>query len=127
MEQLITIREFKMWLAGVEEMQPANWVPDDRQWAIIRNKLDTIQDGNNTHVTKDTQQLSSVNIIQQTQTEPVSREYTGPIVHAQPGLAMVTPAPPPNAALFANADNPTSAVKTPNVDTSTSAYSSAFE
>ena len=37
---LITVKEFKMWLQGVEEMQPDGWSPDQRQWAKIRAKID---------------------------------------------------------------------------------------
>jgi hypothetical protein len=38
----ISIKEFQMWLDGVEEMQEADWTPDARQWKRIRAKIDTI-------------------------------------------------------------------------------------
>lgn len=38
----ITLKEFKMWLQGVEEMQADGWVPDARQWTRIREKIDQI-------------------------------------------------------------------------------------
>jgi hypothetical protein len=121
-DQSITIREFRMWLAGVEEMQPSNWVPDERQWVIIRNKLETVLDTPIVaHVAPHVVHAPVV------PPEPIYREV-GPVVHSTPGLSMVTPvAPAHNAALFANADNPTSPVRTPNVDTSTGGYNSAFE
>lgn len=40
----ITIREFKMWLAGVEEIQPDGWSPDAMQWAKIRERIQMIDD-----------------------------------------------------------------------------------
>jgi hypothetical protein len=40
----ISIKEFKMWLQGVEEMQAEGWVPDARQWERIRAKIDQIED-----------------------------------------------------------------------------------
>lgn len=42
--KLISIKEFKMWLQGVEEMQASGWTPDARQWERIRAKLDLIDD-----------------------------------------------------------------------------------
>lgn len=41
-EQSITISEFKQWLAGVEDMQEAGWVPDATQWAKIRAKVELL-------------------------------------------------------------------------------------
>ena len=40
----ITIKEFRMWLEGVEEMQEEGWVPDAKQWARIRTKINSIED-----------------------------------------------------------------------------------
>ena len=41
----ITIKEFRMWLEGVEEMQDDSWVPDSKQWARIRSKINSVEDG----------------------------------------------------------------------------------
>ena len=41
----LTIKEFKMWLRGVEEMQPDGWSPSQQQWARIREKIDSIEEG----------------------------------------------------------------------------------
>jgi hypothetical protein len=38
----ITVKEFRMWLEGVEEMQADGWVPDARQWQRIRDKINTV-------------------------------------------------------------------------------------
>lgn len=40
----ISVKEFKMWLQGVEEMQASDWTPDANQWARIRAKLDLIEE-----------------------------------------------------------------------------------
>lgn len=42
--ETLTSKEFNLWLQGVEEMQPSNWVPDERQWRIIRAKLQQLID-----------------------------------------------------------------------------------
>ena len=38
----ITLIEFRAWLEGVEELQPASWHPDATQWKLIRSKIDSI-------------------------------------------------------------------------------------
>lgn len=42
MSNTITIKEFKMWLMGVEEMQSPDWTPDHNQWKVIRAKINLI-------------------------------------------------------------------------------------
>lgn len=37
-----TLAEFRAWLAGVEELQPADWAPDATQWALIRDKINHV-------------------------------------------------------------------------------------
>lgn len=41
-DKSISVKEFQMWLQGVEEMQPDDWTPDARQWAKIREKISCI-------------------------------------------------------------------------------------
>jgi hypothetical protein len=43
-QTMLSVKEFKMWLQGVEEMQSEDWVPDARQWQRIRSKIDMIND-----------------------------------------------------------------------------------
>ena len=43
-EGKITVKEFRMWLQGVEEMQDSAWVPNPTQWARIREKINTIEE-----------------------------------------------------------------------------------
>ena len=40
----ITIEEFRAWLSGVEDMQPENWCPTQEQWKKIREKIELIED-----------------------------------------------------------------------------------
>lgn len=37
-----TLREFKAWLSGIEEIQPDDWHPDWDQWRLIRDRMDNI-------------------------------------------------------------------------------------
>lgn len=41
-ETTITLRDFKAWLQGVEDMQEAGWTPNAEQWKRIRHKIDLI-------------------------------------------------------------------------------------
>jgi hypothetical protein len=47
-DKQITIKDFKMWLEGVEEMQDENWTPSPTQWKRIREKIDSITETQNT-------------------------------------------------------------------------------
>lgn len=42
----MSVREFKAWLSGVEEMQPEGWFPDVEQWKKIRDKISTLDETN---------------------------------------------------------------------------------
>ena len=37
-----TLNEFKAWLQGVEELQPAGWAPTADQWKLIRRSIENI-------------------------------------------------------------------------------------
>lgn len=119
MSEGITIKEFKMWLEGVEEMQPEGWTPDERQWKRIREKLETI-------IESVTAPQQSVVLHRNVQEELPVQRYTGPVQLATPGLTPLISAPQPNNALFGNADNPSNPVRTPNLDTSSGTYEPAF-
>lgn len=121
-EKGITIKEFKMWLEGVEEMQPEGWTPDARQWKRIREKLETIEEAVPVAQVQPPAVLYR-NFEQEVHSEP---RYNGPVQLAAPGLSSGISAPPSNNVLFGNADNPTNPVRTPNLDTSTGTYEPAF-
>lgn len=117
----LTIKEFKMWLRGVEEMQPDGWSPSQQQWTRIREKIDSIEEGS---IPPQQQVIYRDPVVQQ----PVYQQPQQ-VVHAQPGLTAqrgAVLAPLPNNSLFGNADSPAIPVKTPNVDTSTGGYEPAF-
>lgn len=39
-----SVKEFKAWLAGTMEFQPANWVPNIEQWKKIQEMIADLQD-----------------------------------------------------------------------------------
>lgn len=117
----ISVREFRMWLQGVEEMQDAGWTPTTQQWAKIREKIDSIRD----MAIPET----PVNI-------QMSPTFVNPNVRA-PGLAtheqVVIPAGPSNLNYTPEPTfiNPLLAgsggqIKTPDIDTSNGGYRSGF-
>ena len=107
----ITIKEFRMWLEGVEDMMPdlENWSPDTNQWKKIREKLNTIEEP-----------IPTLSVQQPTvvykSSESTEQPYQGPVQMAQSGLKNIN-VPTANNALFAG-DNPANPVKTPNIDNS---------
>lgn len=121
-ENTITIKEFKMWLQGVEEMQPEDWTPDSRQWARIRQKINSIVDA-----PPASQQPGVGQVIGYRDPYAQPSVQPGPVQMAPGGLSRPSGiAPAPNNALFGNADSPTVPVKTPNVDSSSGSYEPAF-
>jgi hypothetical protein len=118
----LSVREFRMWLQGVEEMQGDDWSPSPLQWAKIRNKIDNIQD-------LPTPALPPTVFPQHRQIEPAI--FTAP---QQPQQAMVPvmPAGPSSLSIPPQRQmpNPLLAVggnvKTPDIDTSAKGYESGF-
>jgi len=41
-KQKQTLREFRAWLQGVEELQPDGWSPNPTQWKLIRERIDGV-------------------------------------------------------------------------------------
>lgn len=127
----ITVKEFKMWLQGVEEMQDEAWTPDTRQWNKIREKINQIDevDHSSDFMSSSSPRLLSAPVQQLDQ--PVPR-YEGPVQMAAAGLANVAPIQPTyqpaqmSNMLFGNADAPAIPSKTPNIDTSTAPYEPMF-
>lgn len=123
--QQMTLRDFKQWLAGVEEMQGEEWVPSKEQWGKIREKINNITDVG-VHVAPQ---------YPQTPQYPVP-QFHQPVVpiHAVPGSSslegatqqprpFVPPRLPPSMVT-----DPTGHGKavTPNIDTSDGQYTSTF-
>ena len=121
--QKITIKEFRMWLQGVEEMQDAAWVPNPTQWARIREKINSIGEETHQLVQQPLQQVAPP-------VSPPGNDY--PVRMATPGLLSVVPSSPsmpvsgPSHGLFATPETPQMPIRTPNIDTTNGTYQSTF-
>lgn len=40
----MTMTQFRAWLQGITDMQPANWHPNLEQWNTIKQRLDSVID-----------------------------------------------------------------------------------
>ncbi len=126
----LTVKEFKMWLEGVEEMQDADWCPNEVQWKRIREKIRMLDED---AVAPTAAMFTEIPI-------PGGRPMT-----AGPGMMAIpiapsgnpleamninpadfpTPPTPPPGRPFLNDDN--RPAKTPNIDTSGGKkYNSSF-
>jgi hypothetical protein len=121
-DKQLTVSEFLMWLEGVEEMQGDDWFPNDQQWQKIRQKINNIATAHNAPV----QPVVYREAVVQHQDQNIpSREI--PVQRAGGGLSNVQPVAQNMNPLFADAENPNSPVRTPNIDTSKgNGYTPAF-
>lgn len=145
-KKTISVKEFRMWIQGVEEMQDDGWVPDARQWKLIRAKIDqideeqdqrfvpTIRSGPRTPGPDELASIPGANLVfQPMNTAPPSAPGIGAPVPQPSGLYVpVAPPQPPRMATTANglpvsmaSGNPKVPVKTPD-DTSGKPYNSQF-
>jgi hypothetical protein len=132
-DQKITIKEFKMWLEGVIEMQDDGWTPDPKQWTKILEKIHNINEESGT---------SKAN--RGAAREESYYQYHAPIVHSplmdpsiqiddsvpqQPiyagpsRLSHAAPARPVGHNVFGNNMYP---AQTPNIDTASESYTPPF-
>jgi hypothetical protein len=127
----LALNEFRAWLSGVEEMQEPDWTPSPSQWRTIRAKIDEVIDA--------PVQPSRARV----EDEGYDERPRGPIRPAGPSAfsgGQPTMATPPTALSveqsLMSAPNDASAggvksgglkIKTPNIDTSKTAYVAAFE
>ena len=123
---MISLRDFRQWLTGVEDMSGDDWVPDQKQWAIIRAKINDITES--AIVEKQPAPVAS-----QTPSIPV------PLVigEQQPSTdfsAMTIPVPSGRSApisakpnsMMASLDESGMPTVTPDIDTSSGGYNSGF-
>lgn len=114
-EKPISVREFRMWLQGVEEMQEDSWTPSPSQWKRIRAKIDSIADAPAARPAAPPVQ------------PPITYAPTGaptmPATPAGPSSLMVPAAPTQLNPLLAGSGGQ---IKTPDIDTSKSDYQSGF-
>lgn len=101
-----TIEQFKSWIEGIEELQPDGWHPDDKQWKLIRSRIDRIIEPE--AVSSPERRMQDVSSISPYITPPPQVPAgvpAGEIIGGEPdSAALLRPGTP---------DNPS---KTPNVD-----------
>jgi hypothetical protein len=130
-DKKITVKEFKMWLQGVEEMQEEGWTPSPTQWKRIRDKIECLFEaapqptqGGSPIVYRDAPQVEQ-------QTGLVVSPPPANIRSSVPATAPTYTAPPaatytvPPGAPFATGDGKTP-VRPPMIDTSDGNYKSPF-
>lgn len=151
----MSLKEFRAWLQGVEELQPDDWCPDKEQWKKIRQKIDNI-------VEEEPQQVVTQAPAPQPQpmqpngqpggemppmpppAESAPVAATGPPLPAgsgleeaaafapnkQPGPSMDLPSGPGGGMPGAGAPGTSEQgprIRTPDIDTSDGSYGSSFE
>jgi hypothetical protein len=114
----ITVREFRCWLQGVEEMQEDGWTPSATQWAKIREKIDNIADS----PTKPAQQEAPP-VRYATPSGVPPQQPQGPVTLAAPPSLPPPRSAAPNPLLATGGNTP---IKTPDIDTSGKGYESNF-
>lgn len=127
-KDVVTLSEFRAWLSGVEEMQPAGWAPDAAQWKKIRDKIatisDTITDAPSTVVagtnSPSASQPAPAKVVHHPLTPPQSTFIPSGMVPRQPTNLMSGPI------ATGDGSNTSSPVKTPSIDTSDGTYKSTF-
>lgn len=123
-QRTISIREFKMWLQGVEEMQDEGWTPTATQWKRIREKIELINNDGQTPVVTSPVWAAT----------PPARPTDQPRPPAVPaGPSALEGAGQPTLAPRTASGMPTSmaavsgtAVKTADIDTSNGNYKPAY-
>jgi len=120
-----TLKEFKAWLQGVEELQADNWSPNREQWQLIRAKIDGIVE----------EKQIVEKVVQTTQHVQPMVSSNVPVQGVPP---MIPPPPPtggipvaeiemtPAAKALLNPAVNGGKVKTPDVDTSDGNITSPF-
>ena len=151
-EEIVTIHDFKSMLIGMDLVLGDNWVPDEKQWARIRKKLDALIEtaerpggvapsfppyvpGNNPVVNAapvdPNASLTDAELVRSFPSVPGGVPESIPMGEAAPaGPSALTPPPaapplqaPPVAAPVA--DGSGTQVKTPDIDSS-GGYKSSF-
>ena len=115
----LTVKEFLMWLEGVEEMQDAGWCPSATQWKRIRDKIDDID---STVSNSPTFSSGPSGVVP----EPIQH---APVSFAPSVYASSNMMPNPSVDLAGRPFLPETlgqAAKTPSIDTSNGKYGSPF-
>lgn len=128
----VSLKEFRAWLAGVEEMQPPGWVPSAEQWETIRHKIGLIEEA-------PTQNFNSARPQEFKQAAPPAFSQhaapawpVAPAVQAQPPQMEIPPdvlakIQALNSGIPPEMQGPDGRIKTPDIDTSGGTFKSPFE
>jgi len=135
-KQKQTLREFKAWLQGVEELQPDNWCPNRDQWILIREKIDSIIEEKPVEKIVEKQTVGNSGLSQMPQYPQMTQmpQMTQPVV---PGIMPAPPVPggvPMSAPVEMSSQakkllNPAAnggKIKTPDIDTTNGTFESSF-
>lgn len=120
----MSLRDFKQWLAGVEEMQGAEWVPSMEQWKKIREKIDSITEVEVKHTIPQVSYPAPAPPMPYTPA-PQYPQSSGLDIPQGPIHRPMMPAVQLPTTMVMSTDGTGKAV-TPNIDTSNGQYNSAF-
>jgi hypothetical protein len=128
---IITVKEFRMWLEGVEEMQAEGWVPDARQWQRIRDKINTISTADSVSFNTTGSGGGGGQAPGRAQVMydiPATIPSAGAsLLGGAQGTIQRTAAPQVTNPLFATSNMPTMPARTPDIDTANGKqYESSF-
>lgn len=120
----ISVKEFKMWLEGVEEMQEEGWVPNSTQWARIRDKIRCIAEEPQGFTAPQFGPRQAPQQVGQPPAPPPMPVMQQPQFAPAGMTGLAAPEPGGRGPL---AGGPTTIpVKTPDIDTSNGGYRSSF-
>ena len=125
-EKKLTVKEFKYWLEGVEEMQDEGWYPDPRQWKRIREKIGLLDEA--ASMMTEVQAAGLTSIAPGIMAFPPNVNPNNPLerMNIDPANFPQPTARPPGNGPFLN-DDTSKPAKTPNIDTGPGKpYASSF-
>ncbi len=120
----ISVKEFKMWLEGVEEMQEEGWTPNPTQWARIREKIRSIEETAGGFTAPQFGPRQTAPVGQPPAPVPMPT-MQAPQQFAPAGMTGLAPPEASGRAPLAGGPG-TIPVKTPDIDTSNGGYRSNF-
>jgi hypothetical protein len=85
-----TVKEFKTWIEGISEFQPADWCPDAAQWKIIREKIGNLNDEVEVRRVSNNQSTQSINQANESsQGRQMMDQPSRPVVNTSGTLAYI--------------------------------------
>lgn len=126
-EELITVKDFQMWLEGVEAFQEDDWAPNNDQWKLIRLKINLLE------ASPEVESKPMANNWSQSQSSPRQPVISPPVPSDDKSTLTPSPRKPPQLSSAMNTASPqqmskkgengapgtsTITTKTPVIDTS---------